>query len=101
MLYGVAFNFFVRSIIGPTGAPWESFITANAAAYLVGYLTLLPGGIGVREVVLSSILVPLRIATAPQAAVITVASRLWLTVLEILPSLVALVRSRRSGSIAR
>lgn len=95
MLYGVAFNFFVRSIIGPTGAPWESFITANAAAYLVGYLTLLPGGIGVREVVLSSILVPLGIATAPQAAVITVASRLWLTVLEILPSLIALVRSRR------
>ena len=95
MLYGFAFQFFVRSLIGPTDAPWEAFITANAAAYLVGYLTLIPGGIGVREVVLSSILVPLRIATAPQAAVITIASRLWLTVLEVLPAVVALVQSRR------
>ena len=96
MLYGFAFNFFVRSLIGRGDAPWESFITANAASYLVGYLTLIaPGGIGVREVVLSSILVPLGTATAPQAAVITIASRLWLTLLEILPSLVALIRSRR------
>ena len=96
MLYGFAFQFFVRSLIGRGSAPWESYITANAASYLVGYLTLVaPGGIGVREVALSSILVPLKIATAPQAAVITIASRLWLTVLEIMPSLVALMRSRR------
>lgn len=93
LLYGVAFQFFVRALIGPGAAPTSAFITAHAASYLVGYLTLFaPGGIGARELVLSSVLVPLRIATAPQAAVITIASRLWLTVLEMAPSLIALAR---------
>lgn len=101
LLYGWAFQLFVRSLLGDTDAPIGAFITAHAASYLVGYLTLFaPGGIGVREIVLSSILVPLRIATAPQAAVITVASRLWLTVLEIAPSLIALARGNLSPAAA-
>lgn len=95
LLYGLAFMLFVWALIGQVGAPYSAFVTANAASYLVGYLAIIaPAGIGFREVVLASILVPLRIATAPQAAVITIASRIWLTVLEILPSLVALIQTR-------
>ena len=97
MLYGLAFMLFVRSLIGTTSAPYSAFVTANAASYLVGYLAIIaPAGIGFREVVLATILPPLRIATGPQAAVITIASRIWLTVLEILPALVALARRRTS-----
>lgn len=95
LLYGLAFMLFVRSLIGAVGTPYWAFVTANAAAYLVGYLAIIaPAGIGFREVVLVTVLPALRIATGPQAALITVASRIWLTVLEIAPSLVALVQSR-------
>jgi len=98
VLYGVAFQWFVRALIGPGEAPLSAYITANAASYLVGYLMIFaPAGLGVREIVLSSILRPLAIATAPQAAAITVGSRLWLTVLEMAPSLVALVARKGGG----
>ena len=94
LLYGLAFQYLVRSLIGDTRAPLMAYVTANTASYLLGYLAIFaPGGIGVREVALSAILVPLRIATAQQAVLITVASRLWLTVLEITPSLLALARA--------
>jgi uncharacterized membrane protein YbhN (UPF0104 family) len=95
LLYGLAFMLFVHSLIGRVGAPYWAFVTANASAYLVGYLAIIaPAGIGFREVVLVTVLPALRIASGPQAALITVASRIWLTVLEIAPSLVALVQSR-------
>lgn len=94
-LYGLAFLLFVRALIGSASAPYSAYVTANAAAYLVGYLAIMaPAGIGFREVALASILVPLKIASAPQAAVITVASRIWLTVLELAPALVALAARR-------
>lgn len=96
LLYGLAFMLFVHSMIGPAAAPYWAFVTANAAAYLVGYLAIIaPAGIGFREVVLVSVLPALRIATGPQAALITIASRIWLTVLEIAPSLMALAQSGR------
>ena len=96
LLYGLAFMFFVHAIIDPASQPYSSYVTANAAAYLVGFLAIIaPAGIGFREVALAKLLPALGIASGPQAAVITVASRIWLTVLEILPSLVALVRRRR------
>ena len=95
-MYGVAFMLFVRSLIGPPAAPYSAFVAANAAAYLVGYLAIVaPAGIGFREVAMATLLPALHISTAPQAAVITVASRIWLTVLEIVPSLVALMQKRR------
>lgn len=99
--YGLAFMLLVHSLIGPATAPYSAFVTANAASYLVGYLAIIaPAGIGFREVVLVTVLPPLRIATGPQAALITVASRLWLTVLEIVPSLAAMIKSRRSHPAA-
>lgn len=94
LMYGVAFQWFVRSMIGSASGPTTSYIAAYAASYLVGYLTLFaPGGIGARELVLVSILTPLGLATQAQAAVITVMSRLWLTVVELVPSVVAATRS--------
>ena len=95
--YGLAFMLFVRSIIGTSSAPYSAFVTANAASYLVGYLMIFaPAGIGFREAALATILPPLAIATKPQAVVIAIASRIWLTILEIVPSVLALVRGRRA-----
>lgn len=97
VFYGVAFQFFVRSIIGSAPGTTSAYIAAYTASYLIGYLTLFaPGGLGARELVLTTVLVPLGLATPPQAAVITVSSRLWLTALEVLPSLAVLLRSGRT-----
>jgi uncharacterized membrane protein YbhN (UPF0104 family) len=97
-LYGLAFMLFVRSIIGTSSAPYSAFVTANAASYLVGYLMIFaPAGIGFREMAMATLLPALRISTQPQAVVITIASRIWLTVLEIAPSVLALMRRRQSA----
>lgn len=91
--YGLAFQFFVRALIGHANGPWSAYLAAYTLSYLVGYLTLFsPGGLGAREVVLASALQALHLTTGPEAAVITVASRLWLTVLEIVPGLLYLPR---------
>lgn len=91
--YGLAFQIFVRALIGHADGPWSAYLAAYTLSYLVGYLTLFaPGGIGARELVLASALQALHLTTAPEAAVITIASRLWLTVLEVLPGVLYLPR---------
>jgi uncharacterized membrane protein YbhN (UPF0104 family) len=95
ILYGIAFQMFVRALLGTTVGSTSAYIAAYALSYLIGYLAVFaPGGIGARELVLTTLLVPLGLANPPQAALITVGSRLWLTVLEIVPSLAALVAGR-------
>lgn len=97
VLYGSAFQLFVRSLLGSASAPWIGYVTAYTLSYLVGYLALFaPGGIGAREITLSYLLITLRLATPAEATIITIASRLWLTVLEIAPGILFLfVRSPR------
>jgi len=93
-LYGIAFQWLIRSLLGAATGSVADYTAAYAASYLVGYLALFaPGGIGAREVALSLILPPLGLATQAQAAVITIASRLWLTVVELIPSVIAATRS--------
>jgi uncharacterized membrane protein YbhN (UPF0104 family) len=93
VLYGIAFKFLVRSLVGHADGPWTAYIAVYTLSYLVGYLTLFaPGGIGAREFVLAASLSALHLATPPESAVITVVSRLWLTVLEMVPGLLFLPR---------
>ena len=100
VFYGVAFRLLVQAVIGSAPGPWASYIAAYVLSYLVGYLVLLaPGGLGPREATLSTLLVTLSLATPPEAVVITVASRLWLTALEVIPGVVFLAaRPKASGS---
>ena len=73
-----------------TGNAW-SYIAVYTGSYLAGYLALFaPGGVGVREAALVLAMPRFQLATAADAAVIAIASRLWLTALEILPGLVLL-----------
>lgn len=85
-IYGVAFMLFSQGIVPGTAGDLGAWIAAFTASYLAGYLFLpAPGGIGVREGALLALLDQLALTTAGTGAVIAAASRLWLTVLEVLP----------------
>ncbi|HEU4996393.1 MAG TPA: lysylphosphatidylglycerol synthase domain-containing protein [Gemmatimonadaceae bacterium] len=101
LLYGVAFMWMVRGVIGSAaGATWQ-YIAVYTASYVVGYLILIaPGGIGPREGVMIALLPSLGLATSKQAVLIAGASRVWLTILEIVPGLLFMARdlARRRSS---
>ena len=90
---------FAMAVVGHAGGNWEAYVATFTLSYLVGYLWLpAPGGLGAREWAMSTVFVALKLGTPAEAAVVTVASRLWLTVLEIVPGLVYLVRRPRKSS---
>jgi hypothetical protein len=102
--YGLAFMWFVRGVLGQAPGPPSQYIAVFATSYVIGYLFLIaPGGIGPREAVMFSLLTSLNLATAKDAALVTVASRVWLTLLEMLPGLLFLahdgVRRRPSTQL--
>lgn len=95
ILYGLAFMWLVRGVLGSApGAAWQ-YIAVFTASYVVGYLFLfLPGGIGPREGVMVALLTSLQLTTPKQAWLVAGASRIWLTVLEVAPGLVFLALNR-------
>ncbi len=101
LMYGAAFQLFVRGMTGSAQGSYADYVTAFAWPYLVGYLAVVfPGGLGVREVALAVALDALHLAAPPTAAVIAVSSRLWLSVLELVPGLLFWIGVRRSRSRA-
>ena len=95
-MYGLAFELFVRGVLGRNAGTAAGFIAAWAGSYVTGYLAvLLPAGLGAREAAMSAALLGLHIATFGEAAVIAVSARLWLTALEIIPALLYLARATR------
>lgn len=102
-LYGFAFAWFTRGVLGvAAGATWQ-YIAVFTASYVIGYIILIaPGGLGPREAAMYQLLTSMSLATPKEAALITVASRVWLTILEIVPGLLfmlsASARKRRDGS---
>jgi hypothetical protein len=86
--YGVAFQFFVKGILGTSAGGTLSYIAVYAASYIIGFLALFaPGGAVVRESALVTGMARLGLSSQPDALAVAIASRLWLTVLEILPGL--------------
>src|SRR5207344_101722 len=93
ILYGVAFRVFTLGVLGVAPGATSAYIAAYAASYVIGYVVVLvPGGIGVREVALAASFQQFGLADPKQAAVVAVTSRLWLSVLEIVPGLIYLAR---------
>jgi hypothetical protein len=91
LLYGIAFSLFAHGISPRATGNALSYIAVYTGSYLAGYLALfVPGGVGVREAVLVLAMPRFDLASAADAAVIAITSRLWLTVLEILPGLLLL-----------
>jgi hypothetical protein len=86
LLYGLAFQTLVIGILGVAQGGYLEYLAAYTLSYLFGYLAFFaPAGIGVREIVMKEVLVIASLASTPQAALITVSSRVWLTLLEVTP----------------
>lgn len=94
LLFGIAFWLLADALLGRTAGDATAYVAVFTLSYLIGFLALpAPGGIGVRELSMAALLVTAGLANEPQAAWLVVASRLWLTVLEIVPgALFLLVR---------
>ncbi|MGQ0765157.1 MAG: lysylphosphatidylglycerol synthase domain-containing protein [Gemmatimonadota bacterium] len=88
MLYGIAFRLLVLGVLGEAPGKWSAYTAAFTSSYVLGYIVLVaPGGIGVREGSLVGALSRFPFVTTGAAGVIAVSSRLWLTVIEIIPGL--------------
>lgn len=103
VLYGLAFELLVAGVFGSAPGNWTAYTAVFTSSYLVGYLALVaPGGIGVRETMLVAGLTALSLSTEPRAWLLALVSRLWLTVLEIVPGIVFIARDalrrRRANS---
>jgi hypothetical protein len=96
ILYGWSFQLLVRGVLGAAPGRLTDYVSAYALSYVIGYLVIaVPGGLVAREGVQTAALTAMQLATPKQAAVVAVASRLWLTVLEIVPGLLYLARRKR------
>lgn len=100
--YGIAFRFFVHAILGSAAGATSSYIAVYAASYIIGFLALFaPGGVVVRESALVAGMVRLGLAGQADAFAVAVASRLWLTVVELLPGFAYLALARRSSNTVK
>jgi uncharacterized membrane protein YbhN (UPF0104 family) len=92
VVYGAAFRLFAVALLGDSAVHggFVLYVAAYTAAYIVGFITPVPAGIGVREFGIIEGLTLLGLTTQSDAAIIAVISRLWLTVLDVIPGLVAL-----------
>jgi len=94
VLYGVAFQLFTAGVLGEAGGATAGYLAAYAASYIVGYLVIFaPGGLGAREISLTAAMVGLDLASLPEATLVALTSRLWLTVLEVVPGLLFLAQA--------
>ncbi len=82
-IYGLAFYFFIKSISNASFFMIFALTAVFASSYIIGFLSFfVPGGLGVREGVMSASLSTL--LPAPIAISIALLSRVWLSAAEIL-----------------
>ncbi len=97
LMYGVAFWLFTIGVLGSAPGALRDYVAVFAGSYLLGFIAIFsPAGAGVREGAMGVALQRAGFAIGP-AYLLVVASRLWLTALEVLPPLIflAFVRRRR------
>jgi hypothetical protein len=93
ILYGLAFQLLARALFGSAPGGLAAYVAVYALSYLVGYLALpAPAGVGVREASMITLMPAAGLASAPHAMALAIASRLVLTILDIVPGLVFLGR---------
>jgi hypothetical protein len=97
LMYGVAFWLFTIGVLGSAPGALSDYVAVFAGSYLLGFVAIFsPAGVGVREGAMGIALRRAGFAVGP-AYLLVVASRLWLTALEVLPPLIflAFVQRRR------
>ncbi len=88
LLYGKAFQLFVVGVLGQAVGSFADYLATYTISYVIGYIVLFaPAGIGVREGAMLQMLQLAGLASHPQATLITIGSRIWLTILEVMPAL--------------
>jgi hypothetical protein len=86
--YGVAFFMFVHAVMPDPQLPIVAGVGAFIMSYVIGYLAFFsPGGIGTRELVLTTVLTPF---LGSVTAGVAVAARVWNLVTEVVAVLIAL-----------
>lgn len=91
LMYGTAFRLLAIGLLGAAsvGAGWGFYIAAFTGSYLAGVIAVFaPAGLFVREAALIGVLTP--VLGGSDAAILAVASRIWLTALEIIAGTVIL-----------
>lgn len=89
LLYGAAFRLLALGLLGEVTAPWGFYIAAFTGSYLAGVIAVFaPAGLFVREAALIGVLTP--VLGAGDAVILAVASRIWLTALEIVAGVIVL-----------
>jgi uncharacterized membrane protein YbhN (UPF0104 family) len=87
LFYGIAFQLFVHGVLGSAPGELSSYIAAYTAAYILGFISpIAPAGLGVREFTLAAFMTQLGLANEADAALVAIGARLWLTVVELIPS---------------
>jgi hypothetical protein len=95
VLYGVAFRTLSAALFGPPTGATAPYVAVYTASYLWGLFAFaVPAGLGAQEFALSLLMPPLAALPLAQTAVLTVAARLWRTVLETAPAALLLVSAR-------
>jgi len=88
LVYGAAFQLFVLGVLGANAGGYSAYLATYTISYVIGYIVLFaPAGIGVREGAMLQLLQLARLASLPQATLVTIGSRVWLTILEVMPAL--------------
>ena len=101
MLYGIAFRWLHIALIGHATGNLAGSTSAFTLSYLAGLLALpVPGGIGVREGFLHKFLATTGIAFGADAWLIVLGSRLWLTIIEVLPGVLLLLLSKQKDAVS-
>ena len=97
LLYGTAFRLLAIGLLGPGSTPWGFSIAAFTGSYLAGVIAVFaPAGLFVREAALISVLTP--VLGGGDAVILAIASRIWLTALEIVSGVVVLALPSSSGA---
>jgi glycosyltransferase 2 family protein len=94
-LMGAALLCLRRGVLDESATSVVQHTTVYTTSYIVGYLALVvPAGIGFREAALTQAMVVMGMASASQANALSVVSRLWLLIIQVLPALIFLAYRR-------
>jgi len=94
LIYGVAFWLLTRGVLGAAPGRLIAYVAVYTMSYIFGYLMLFaPAGVGFRESAMILVMPAAGLGGVGEATVMAVASRLTLTILEMAPGLLFLMRS--------